>query len=381
MESLKRLARSEGGASVIFVAISLVMIFAFAVLAIDIGTLFVTRTQLENAADAGALAGAMGMIQSLEDTATAVQWAITLAGENEAFIDGGEGVGNTRSSVVITPEDVTFPAPYQVRVTTHRTTATGDPLRTMFLGVINPASDGYASVRGSATAWYYYVCGSDCFRPWAPPDRWHDENGDGFYNPDSGDYYDPDGTGYRVPDHVGVQITFMLANGNLDGFGEDWYYAVNFPPVNKGNPISGADQYREWIEGCVDPSITVELGDTLRCEPGKMVGPTNQGVEYLIGLDPGAHWDAATQQVVGSDPIYTVSPRIIKACLFDPDIGRVDVGGGRGVVVVKMIAFFLEGRVGGGGIVGRFLQMADPGGEACDDPSDPSFLYAVKLVQ
>jgi Flp pilus assembly protein TadG len=364
---------------VIFVAISLVMIFAFAVLAVDLGMLYVTRSQLQNAADAGALAGAMGMIQSLGDSTTAVDWAITLAGENEAFIGGGGGLGNVRSPVVISEDDVTFPAPYQVRVATHRTAATGDPLRTIFLGVINPASDGNAGVRASATAMYYYVNESSCFRPWAPPDRWHDENGDGKYDPDDGDYYDPVGTGYRVPDDVGAQITFMLGNGNQDGFGSDWYYAVNFPPVNKGNPISGAAQYRAWIQGCVDPSIMIEIGDTLRCEPGNMVGPTNQGVDALLASDPGAHWDSGTQQVMGS--AHPVSPRIIKAALFDPSVGRVSVGGGRGVVVVKMIAFFIEGRAGSGNVVGRFVQLADPGGGAGDGPDDPSFLYAVKLVQ
>jgi Flp pilus assembly protein TadG len=375
------LLRSKNGVAIIMVGVALVAIFAFAVLAIDVGTLYVTRSQLGNAADAGALAGAKGMIESTGDSATAVDWAITFAGENQAFI-GADETGNVRSNVVITEDDVTFPGDGLIRVSTHRTVATGDPLRTIFLGVIDPTSDGFAGVRAAATASYFYSCGSRCFRPWSPPDRWFDANGNGLYDPSAanpGEYYDPAETGYQVPDDIGAQVIFMLGNGNQDGFGADWYYAVDFPPVNKGNPISGADQYRSWIEGCVDTTVIIEVGDTLRCEPGNMVGPSNQGIDALIALDPDAYFDPSTGEVVSS--VVGGSPRVIKLGLFDPAIGRVDITGGRGVVVVKLLGFFLEGRVGGGDIVGRLVQVADPGSIACDDPTDPSFLYAVKLVE
>jgi Flp pilus assembly protein TadG len=381
MRDHRRFPRNREGASIILVAVSLVMIFAFAVLAIDVGTLYVTRTQLQNAADAAALAGAMGMIQSVGDSATAIDWAITLAGENEAFIGVEEGTGNARGSVVITEEDVTFPAAGRVRVSTHRTVASGDPLRTIFLDVIDPVSSGFTGVRASATAYYYYECGSDCPKPWSPPDRWYDANDDGAYDPDDGDYYDPETTGYVVPGDLGTQITFYLANGNDEGFGQFWYYAVNFPPVNKGDPIAGADQYREWIAGCADSSVVVEIGDTLQVEPGRMTGPTRQGIADLIALDPEAYYDEDAQQVVSGLPDVLVSPRIVKAALFNPDLGIVDLSGRNGVVVVKLIAFFIEELGGGGEVTGRFLQMADPGGVECDDPDDPTFLYAVKLVE
>ncbi len=328
MRSRLRLLRDRSGVSIILVAVSLVMIFAFAVLALDVGTLFVTRSQLQNAADAAALAGAQGMIESLGDSATAVDWAMTLAGENEAFLGVEEGSGNARASVAITEEDVTFPGDGLIRVNTHRTAASGDPLRTIFLGVIDPLSDGFTGVRANATASYFYNCGSSCMRPWSPPDRWFDANDNDLYDPGPGnpdEYYDADATGYRIPDDIGAQVVFKLGNGSQDGFGADWYYAVDFPPVNKGNPISGADQYREWIEGCVDEAMVVEIGDTLRCEPGNMVGPTKQRIDALIALDPGAYWDPATQEVVSD--VQGVSPRIIKLALFDPDIGRVDVTG------------------------------------------------------
>ena len=51
-------ARDEGGAVAIIVAVTLPVFLAFAALAIDLSHLYVVRNELQNAADAGALAGA-----------------------------------------------------------------------------------------------------------------------------------------------------------------------------------------------------------------------------------------------------------------------------------------------------------------------------------
>lgn len=53
-----RLLRDHKGATVIFVAFAMVALLAFAALAVDVGYLYVVRNELQNAADAGALAGA-----------------------------------------------------------------------------------------------------------------------------------------------------------------------------------------------------------------------------------------------------------------------------------------------------------------------------------
>lgn len=55
---LFRLLRDHKGATVIFVAIAMVTLLAFAALAVDVGYLYVVRGELQNAADSGALAGA-----------------------------------------------------------------------------------------------------------------------------------------------------------------------------------------------------------------------------------------------------------------------------------------------------------------------------------
>ncbi len=50
--------RRQRGASLVLVTVSLVALFGFAALSLDVGNLYVARNELQNAADAGALAGA-----------------------------------------------------------------------------------------------------------------------------------------------------------------------------------------------------------------------------------------------------------------------------------------------------------------------------------
>ena len=54
----KELIETQSGATMIFVAICIFVLMAFTALAVDLGHLFVAHNELQNAADAGALAGA-----------------------------------------------------------------------------------------------------------------------------------------------------------------------------------------------------------------------------------------------------------------------------------------------------------------------------------
>jgi len=56
--SLLRLSGNYNGSAVIFVAVTMLLLLAFAALAVDVGHLYVVRGELQNAADSGALAGA-----------------------------------------------------------------------------------------------------------------------------------------------------------------------------------------------------------------------------------------------------------------------------------------------------------------------------------
>jgi len=371
MRTLKRVLKDEKGATMIMVAIAIVMIFGFAVLTIDLSLVQLAKTQLQNAADASALAGAMAWGKTnmgIEDSVIAE--AIRVAGLNVAIQDIQRPVLNPYVNL----DKIDNYA--QVTCTTYRTENHQDPVTLYFLKILNPILENKADVTAKATAQVFQISGTNCLKPFCPPDRWFDANGDGIWNPDSGDYYDPIVTGYTVPRDIGAQVIVSRRNPNQD-FGMFNDYAVDFPPKNIGKPIDGKDALQEWIEGCRDASIMVSIGDQLQIEPGAAVGPVNDGLENLINQDRGAWWNTDTKTVEGS--AYAVSPRIIKAAAFDPRVGREDCGPGKKcVTVTKLFVVFIEGHVSDN-ITGWFMRMATEG-EPC--PECPQgFLYMVSLVE
>ena len=170
--------RREDGAAIIMVTLALITLFSFAVLAVDMSMVMAAKGQLQNAADSAALAGASGLASAAGSTGLATTRAINFASYNSA-------VRNTRQPVVIAAGDVTFPTATRVRVVTHRTTATGDPVRTYFLRFLSLGATNTTDVHAVAVAEVQSVCATGCVKPWAIPDRWSDTNGNGKY--DAGD--------------------------------------------------------------------------------------------------------------------------------------------------------------------------------------------------
>ncbi len=355
--------RSQQGNAIVLVAIAAVAILGFAVLAIDGAILMVTRTQLHNAADAAALAGASALVNGDENEAIAR--AIDFASQNMAYQE-------SMSSVRINEDDITFLAPNKIRVRTHRTHATNDALRTFFMRVVNPKSDNLADMSAVATAQAFDVCGSRCLKPWAIPDRHDDLNGNGVWDP--GESYHPTGTGYTAPFDVGVDVVLKVGNPQKT-IAPGVFYAVNFPPLDEDeSPRVGAFWYREWIVNCTP--FVVEVGDRLQVEPGGMVGPTRQGMKELIGSDPGAYWNSSTKSVEGS--AYALSPRIGLIPFFDP---TTPPGSGRKyVTVVKLGAFFIESVSQKGEVRGRFIQITTQG-TPCPGGTATSFVKSIALVE
>src|SRR6186997_2355253 len=117
---LKHVARDEQGMSLVFVTCGLMAMLSATTLAIDIGMFMNARSQAQNAADAGALAGAVAIaFNSYTDrtpSGPAVQSAINTSLANRVAGD----------LVSVTPVDVTFPndpagQPTRVAVTVFRT--------------------------------------------------------------------------------------------------------------------------------------------------------------------------------------------------------------------------------------------------------------------
>ena len=355
----------ERGSVMIMVGLALIALTALAAIAIDSSVMLTTRTQLQNAADAAALAGASGLIDGDQDLATAR--AINFASFNSAMLDSG------RAPVVISEADVEFPASDIVRVTTHRTAAGGDQLHVFFRKVVDRATGNVADVTAVAAAQAFDVCGTRCVKPWAIPDRWDDANANDAY--DAGELYDPVTTGYVAPNDVGMSVVLKVGNPHQT-MASGQYYAVDLPPLHSplGAPNTGADWYREYIAHC-EPFI-VMIGDSLALEPGNMVGPTRQGVDDLIAQDPNARWDNASQTIINS--AFGRSPRVVLVPMFDP---RLPPNPGRNWVQISKIgAFFLEGTAGGGDVIGRYMETTTTGGP-CPGGLGNGLVKGVALVQ
>ncbi|MGD8628961.1 MAG: Tad domain-containing protein [bacterium] len=314
----------ERGSTLVFTAIAMVVILVVSAIAIDLGVIGAARSQLQNAMDASALAGASGLFDG-QDKAT--QLAITFAGLNECM----------NIPVNIKVADVSFPDSSKIRVEKTQ------PIGLYFAKVIGIDS---ADIYATATAAIGGLSGTSRVKPWAIPD------------------FD-----YVLGDVV------LLKSGSSDppSATSSFFYAVDFPPLNKGTPLTGANEYADNILFGSDGLI--EIGDQLQVEPGNMQGPTKAPVEELIAMDPNATWNSSTNTIDNSDFAEFSSPRVCKISMYDPNFPPEP--GKNYVTVVRLGAFFLEDIQPNGDVIGRFIEITTGG---VSGPGD-SDLYGVKLVQ
>ena len=295
-------------------------------LATDIGVILSVRSQLQSATDAAVLAGARGYIT---DEEKALEYASALFNSNK--------VQNHR--VWLSQEELTFPS--QNRITCEVTR----PASLYFLRVVGLNS---VNITVRASAMFGTLRNSDGFKPWAVPD-----------------------VGWEFGDQVIIK-TGAVDNSPL-GSAQCWHYPICFPPINRGNPVTGSSAYLDNIIS--GSSSTVEVGDQLLIEPGNMVGPTQQGVSDIISQDPCAYW--TTDGIEGSNFQGNSSPRICKLLLIDsntlPEVGRTEV------TVTRFGVFFIES-MQGQNLIGRYMRIATTG-EMTHDGNGDSDLFGVKLIE
>jgi Flp pilus assembly protein TadG len=152
---IPRLLGQRKGVTAVMVAIMIVMLLGFAALAIDLGYGMVTRNELQNAADAAALAGARELGLMYENgSAISLAPIIDVARDtveqnlgsafilNDSDVELGEWVSGSL--------DTTSSDPDAVRVTVSMDAMTNGPITTFFAGVIGVNS---MAVSATATAW------------------------------------------------------------------------------------------------------------------------------------------------------------------------------------------------------------------------------------
>ena len=368
MTRIQRLRRDESGMSYVFIGLSMMAFISASMLAIDVGMLMTARSQAQNSADAGALAGATALLyDDFNDRSAggpAVTSAIRAAQANNVM--GGQ--------VSVGAPDVEFltnPATGQldrVRVSVRRTAERGNAVDTLIAQYFGIAT---ADIGAVATAEAAPSNAMTCVKPFTIPDKWTESQTPPW---DTNDTYDaftnkgaplanpdiyvpaynddgtpnPNYTGYNSERDKGMQLMIRAGTGN--NITPSFYFSLAL------DDDTGGSDYRWNIANC--NTTKYNWGDPLLQEPGNMVGPTTQGINELIAKDPNAYWDVSKNTVVNS-AFGNHSPRIFPIPLYDPIVYDSGKRNGRNadLKTANWIGFFAD-QVNGNNIFGRIIPIA-----------------------
>jgi len=404
--------RSNRGAILLNVATGLMVFIGVTAFVVDYGVMWVGRGQAQNAADAGALAGAVAMAFDANGwtdrtpTGPARASALRMAQQNSIWgqppnVDVNTDVFFTGLPAAMCPADANGRTPC-IRVDVYRNQARGNPLPAIFGLAVGVVDQG---VRATATARVAVADASDCLKPWIIPDKWAEhypveaawtststfetgsQQGQTWtpFNPP--DAYTPPsssgpGTGFTVAADLGMMVT-LKAGGPQTSISPGVYFPVRIPTYAGGS--TGGSDYRANISDC--NGVAIPIGTMLESENGNMIGPTAQGVSALIARDPGARWDPVTKSVTNScaqasPSCGTSSPRIVAVPIFDTALYESTKRQGLPQFkVVNILGFFLD-QMQGNDVRGYLTEAPglSTGTVASIDPQ-ASFLTTIQLIR
>lgn len=368
--------RNERGAMLVLFAVSLIVLLAASALAIDLGMLYVARSQAQRAADAAALAGAYTFITS----GCTSSGGCVAGGPQEAMArQQAEAVG-AQNAVMGQPAqiqngDVSFSYPSaeepQITVTVQRDKMRGNAIPLIFAKVFGAFESG---VSASATAEAYNpsganpgapAVGDDCVAPFLVPNCDPDH-----YNIPSGNENDVCASGYPGgyfinPDNGTIVNDSPVSQGGV--IGQSWrLHYGNTGPSNGAAPSQwylvayndsqSGSNLRNYISQCTP--MTISCGETLQTYNGKSNGPVNQGVEDRIhasGLGMNEGQDTINTSAGVPFPITggqnNPNPLLVGKVYYGPSDSVVTVpvydghalsAGGSTVTVVGFMQLFLE---------------------------------------
>jgi len=337
------LRKDEKGVFLVAVALMLIALLAFVALAVDTGVLYSARTDAQEVADAAAMAGAFTFVNtpSLPQPATAATHALGIATANTVM-----GKAISAGDVTVTPDIAKRRVTVSIRVTQ----------TTYFAKAIGIGS---ADVVATATAESsQYATGSACVKPWFLPNtalsggQVCDDECDiakVLINPTTREV-----TSF-ASSKLGQQFSVKpqdpsgaLAPGN--------FYAVDFPSSS-----GGAAGYRDSIATCDSPYL--RCGEWLPVKSGNMVGPTEQGVETLIGDPPRFTWvEPGKYQRQSDSKLFDLSENVILVPIWSScGSGFCPSAKVNGQLqIIGYAAVFLEG-ISGDNVIARLLGVSSCG--------------------
>ena len=369
----KRL-RSRRGATIVLVAMMVVVLIGFVGVGVDFARMYAFKTQLKTVTDASAMAGAIEMMKGRRSNLEPEILALAQRPLNN--VDGG----NTAEVLSADVDAVVWD--FDTRSVTANF---GDAYQAPEVNAIRvigryPAPFTFGSIFGITTATLVDttiaalggIGGTGCVKPWAVP----------YQNILWSLGRDPLDTAYNL---LPEDITDLTQNRKIitfkttpqsDGSSQATadggvlipgnYYAVQYPQAwsqgvynPNGPPQTGANDYRDQIAGGCLP-YAINVGDSLQTKTGQMDGPTEQGTARLCkgttgtGPDrcPGGgntvNWCPCNNNQQIQLPIY---------------LGEQDKGGGTKMVHVEYIgSFHLTEFSSNGSVRGYLTSMTNSGG-------------------
>ena len=383
MTTPHRLYRDERGMSLVFVGVGFMAFLAATTLAIDVGMFATARSQAQNSADSGALAGAIALyFDDYDDRSAggpAKQNAMVAARENQVI----------GAQVSVTPPDVTFPLGptglnNRVKARVFRNDERGNPVGTL-MGQYFGVTD--VNIQAEATAEASQANAMTCVMPFTIPDKWTERQDPDWDVNDTFKMWDNHGnlmdpadvyhnatdkgryTGYNPQRDKGTLLMIRAGTGN--DINPSMYFSYSI------GGVTGAAQYNWNIFNC--NTTVMGFDDLLLMEPGNMVGPTVDGIDQLIAKDPDAYWDTTKNKPVST---RSPSPRVVAIPLYDPEYYDTGKKNGRyaDLKVVNYLGFFITGR-SGNNIYGRITPIAGMyKGNAGPAPA-AAFPVVIRLVE
>jgi Flp pilus assembly protein TadG len=327
--------RNERGVVIIWIAFFMTVMLGFVAIGIDIAKLMATRTQLQNAADAAALAAASAISPQTGqiDPDTAIARAQETAGRNVAFVNGPE-------PLQLSAADVVFPTADRVQVTVRRSPSTGGSMVTHMAQVVGVTS---LTLEASATALAERSGSVDCgLVPLgvAPP---------------SGQTFQTGCVGYA------------LRRPQVSGTGGR-YRALAFPNCDNG-PCAGMASTGSSTYQCLFANgycCSIREGDLVDTQPTLYDAPTSSAVNARFDSDTDQRSGLCHTQYQGNGRRVIVVPVTTRS------------RAGTRVTVTGFAAFFLQSRPSSGTIQGEFLYAVAPGGGGGNANNT---LYSLRLVR
>jgi hypothetical protein len=345
MNDKNRKPNRERGAVMIWVALFMMVMLGFVAIGVDAAKLAATRTQLQNAADAAALAGASSIDfeTGILNPDSATVYAQFTGLQNEAFVNDPQPVQVLASDVIVDP------AARTATVTVRRDGTIGQRMATHIAQVLGiTAIDMHADATAKAEPVDAVCEGLLPMAPVEPPVT-------GFQTGCANEY------DLKVGSGQSQQGNFQLL---------DYDDCDEGPCADVGG---GGAEIRCLTENGYGCCISLnQEWDEQTTQPGNKVGPFRQGMQ--------ARWDRDTDR--RENICYSQYGGNGERVVFVPGVQSFDVNGKKKVRITGFYAFFLKRRPTGGGqqtLVGEFLNAIVPGVPGAGGTNGT--LFTIRLVE